>query len=175
MASQTITVTFDVGNSRHVLSALRRRRIDFGFIEGAQTPSGVEGAVIGTDRLVVIALPAHLWARSGSVTPQHLAKTPLVCREEGSGTREVLERSLTPLTLAPPALVVHSNAAVRTAVLGGVGPTVISELAVAEDLRSGRLVEVSVNGIELRRRLLAVWNAPRQSRFDDALMHLRVS
>lgn len=168
-----VRVTFDVGNSRHVLSALHRRRIDLGFIEGAQTPSGVEGTVIGGDRLVVVTPPTHPWARAGSVTPEDLSSTPLVCREEGSGTREVLERALTPLPIAPPALVVHSNAAVRTAVLGGVAPTVISELAVAEDLRAGRLIDVSVSGIDLRRRLLAVWNPPRQRRFDHALKHLR--
>src|SRR5699024_10994265 len=88
-------------------------------------------------------------------------------------TREVLVRALRPLTLTPPALEVHSNAAVRTAVLSGVAPTVISQLAVAEDLRTGRLVAVTVAGIDLQRGLLAVWNAPRQNRFDAALAQLR--
>lgn len=166
-------MTFEVGNSRQVLSALRRRRIDIGFIEGAQTPKGVEGAVIRSDRLVTVVPPSHPWAATPHITPERLADTPLVCREEGSGTREVLVRALAPLALAPPALEVHSNAAVRTAVLGAVAPTVISELAVAEDLRTGRLTPVAVEGLDLRRRLLAIWNAPVQQRFVDALEQIR--
>jgi DNA-binding transcriptional LysR family regulator len=46
---------------------------------------------------------------------------------------------------------------VRIAVVNGSAPTVISRLAVNDDLASGSLVEVTVEGFTVRRRLLAVW------------------
>lgn len=168
-----IRMSFEVGNSHQVLRALRRGRIDLGFIEGAQKPTEFGVTPIALDHLVTVVEPSHPWSKTKTIEAAELARTPLVSREEGSGTREVLVRALRPLSLTPPALEVHSNAAVRTAVLSGVAPTVISQLAVAEDLRTGRLVAVTVAGIDLQRRLLAVWNAPRQKRFDAALAQLR--
>lgn len=172
-AEPGIRLTFDVGNSQQVLVALRRGRIDLGFIEGAHVPSRVGTMPIAVDPLITVVKPSHPWAKLRRIDALELARTPLVCREEGSGTREVLSRALAPNTLAPPAIEVRSNAAVRTAVLSGVAPTVISRLAVANDLRSGALVPVEVDGIDLQRRFLAVWNEPRPRRFDTALEQLR--
>jgi len=144
-----------------------------GFIEGAEDPGDVGVTPIAMDHLLTVVAPTHPWARVGHIDAERLARTPLVCREEGSGTRDVLARALAPLKMAPPALEVHSNAAVRTAVISGVTPTVISNLAVRSDLERGRLVAVYVTGIDLRRRLLSVWNTPYPTRFDSALMRLK--
>ncbi|MCW3840683.1 LysR substrate-binding domain-containing protein [Micromonospora yasonensis] len=58
---------------------------------------------------------------------------------------------------AAPALQLSSNAAVKVAVEAGVAPAVLSGLAVAAELREGRLVEVPVANLDLRRPLRAVW------------------
>ena len=86
-----------------------------------------------------------------------LASTPLVVREEGSGTRMVLERALEGLPTAAPALELSSTAAVRSAVAAGAGPAVLGAHAVRDDLDTGRLVSVGVTGVDLTRRLHAVW------------------
>ncbi|TQS30177.1 LysR family transcriptional regulator [Microbispora sp. KK1-11] len=88
-----------------------------------------------------------------------LAATPLVVREPGSGTRHALDRLLTGPDVAPPILELSSNAAVKVAVETGVAPAVLSRLAVAAELRDGRLIEVPVADLDLRRPLLAVWRA----------------
>jgi DNA-binding transcriptional LysR family regulator len=46
-------------------------------------------------------------------------------------------------------------------VQAGAGPAVLSELAVADDLASGRLVRIPVTGLDLRRPLRAIWLGPR--------------
>ena len=53
-----------------------------------------------------------------------------------------------------------TTAAVRAAVLAAAAPAVISELAVAEDLAAGRLIEIAVPALDLRRALRAIWTAP---------------
>lgn len=90
-----------------------------------------------------------------------LAATPLVVREEGSGTRRTLDLALQEYDRAAPLLELGSGAAVRTSVLGGTGPAVLSTLAVEEYLESGRLVAVAVDGLDLQRVLRAVWRPPR--------------
>lgn len=173
-----ISVTFEVENTAGVISALRRARADLGFVEGGETPADLGTLVVGHDRLVGVVAPSHPWAQQESirrdgVDDEQLAATPLIVREEGSGTREVLARALAPHQAAEPSMVLHSNAAVRTAVAGGAGCALLSELVVAADLREGRLVQIPVRGVDLRRTLRAVWDGPRPERLETALRALR--
>lgn len=150
-------VSFEVANTTGVLAALRRSRADLGFVEGADVPEAFSSREIRRDRLVAVVAPSHPWAARGSVDADEIAATPLVVREEGCGTREVLARALAPRTLAAPVVQVHSNTAVRTAVAAGTGCALLSELAVADAARSGRLVTLDVAGVDLTRSLRAVW------------------
>jgi DNA-binding transcriptional LysR family regulator len=52
-----------------------------------------------------------------------------------------------------------SSAAIRSAVLAGAGPALLSELVIAEDLTRRTLVEVPLADVDLRRTLRAVWRA----------------
>ena len=83
----------------------------------------------------------------------------LVEREEGSGTRAFLDR-LVHDHRPPPLVELNSNSAICQAVVEGIGPTVLSRLAVQGHLRSGQLVEVPTRGRQLGRDLQAVWRDP---------------
>jgi DNA-binding transcriptional LysR family regulator len=119
--------------------------------------------VVAADRLAVVVRPDHPWARRRSpVRPAELAATPLVEREEGSGTREALHAALTACLgpgphLAAPALELSTTTAVREAVRAGAGPAVLSLLAVRENVAAGLLAVIPVPGLDLGRRLRAVW------------------
>jgi DNA-binding transcriptional LysR family regulator len=88
-------------------------------------------------------------------------------REEGSGTGQALRAALTaclgPGTqLAAPALRLSTTTAVRQAVRAGAGPAVLSLLAVRENVAAGLLAVVPVPGLDLGRRLRAVWAGTAQ-------------
>jgi len=153
------TVALDVENSTHVLAELERGEADIGFIETPlETPSMSEQNV-AHDQLVAVVPPDHAWATRDSVTMTELAETPLVMREQGSGTREALEQALHEAGHGLPVSVLElgSTSAVRSAVLSGNSPTVISRLAVASELRDGLLVEVQITNLLIERDLRAVW------------------
>ncbi|MBC6460732.1 LysR family transcriptional regulator [Actinomadura sp. HBU206391] len=151
--------TLRVANSAAVAEQVLAGQADLGFVEGAKTPAGLSGTVIATDRLVVVVAPRHPWTRRRTdVTAQELADTPLILREEGSGTREVLDRALAEYGgTATPLLQLASTTALKAAAVSGAGPVVVSELAVADEVATGRLVAVSVPELDLRRPLRAVW------------------
>ncbi|MFE5667341.1 LysR family transcriptional regulator [Streptomyces niveus] len=152
-------VSLLAGNSGAVAARLLGGEADLGFVEGLAVPAGLDGTVIGRDRLVVVVAPAHEWSgRRTALTPTELAASPLILREEGSGTRQVLDAALASYGgLAEPLLELSSTTAVKAAVVSGAGPSVLSELAVREELVARRLLEVEVAGIHLRRDLRAVW------------------
>ncbi len=159
-ADHTPTVVeLTVANSTRVLELVRDVKVRLGFIETPHLPSDLMTAHLRDDEMLVVTAPGHPWARRRAPLAD-LAATPLVMREAGSGTRDTLTGHLgaqrPPLT-ARIAMELGTSAAVRSAIAEGVGPGVLSRLAVRDDLVLGRLVAVEVEGPPLVRRLTAVW------------------
>lgn len=152
--------TMTATNSERVAALVQAGTVELGFVEGPDTPEGLRHRLVGIDDLVVVVGRDHAWARRADrrVTVSTLAATPLVVRESGSGTRTVLERALAELPMAAAVLELSSTAAVCAAVAAGAGPAALSSHAVRGDVASGRLVPIAVEGLDLSRRLHAVWS-----------------
>jgi DNA-binding transcriptional LysR family regulator len=149
-------VSLLAGNSTVVAERLLADEADLGFVEGPTVPAGLDAVVIAHDHLIVVTAPGHPWARRRKpVEAAELAATPLILREKGSGTRQVLEGALG--SLARPLIELSSTTAVKSSALSGAGPAVLSELALGEELSARRLVPIPVDGVRLRRALRAVW------------------
>lgn len=151
-------------NSASVVEAVRGGRADLGLIETPRIPADLGSLTIGRDSIEVVAPTTHRWARNGVISVPDLARTPLVLREEGSGTREALEEALESAghpRLAAPALVVTTTLALRSAVMAGTAPGALSSLAVADDFAAGRLVRIRVRGLTITRPLSVVWAGAR--------------
>jgi DNA-binding transcriptional LysR family regulator len=109
--------------------------------------------------------PSHAWARRRRpVGATELARTSLLSREEGSGTRVTAERALAARGehLVPPRLELGSSAAIRSAVLAGAGPALLSDLVVAADITAGTLIAVGTTDVDLERALRVVWNSAKR-------------
>ncbi|MEU6588976.1 LysR family transcriptional regulator [Streptomyces sp. NPDC046881] len=149
-------VSLLAGNSAKVAELLLAGEADVGFVEGLSVPTGLDSTVIAHDRLIVVTAPGHPWARRRRpVTATELAATPLILRERGSGTRQVLDAALG--GPARPLIELSSTTAVKASAVSGAGPSVLSELAVGEELSMRRLVSIPVEGMTLHRDLRAVW------------------
>jgi DNA-binding transcriptional LysR family regulator len=162
---QPTVVELTVANSTGVIELVRDAKADLGFIETPHLPSDLVTARLRDDELLVVAAPGHRWAhRLRPLTFPEIAGTPLVMREAGSGTRDTLTDHLAaqdpPLRPAI-AMELGTSAAVRSAIAAGVGPGVLSRLAVRDDLILGRLVAVEIAGPPLTRQLTAVWRPDR--------------
>ncbi|KAE8764859.1 LysR family transcriptional regulator [Georgenia thermotolerans] len=166
-----ISVTLQMGNSTVVADQVRTGKVQLGFVEGPAAPAGVRSRTVGVDELVLVVAPGHDWTDGRAVGAPQVAATPLVMREAGSGTRDVLEEWLATIGLrAVPAVELASTTALVQAVMAGVGPGVVSRLAVAAELAEGRLVGVPLEVLEggaarpvrLTRKIRAIWrgNAP---------------
>lgn len=145
-------------NSDQVLAAVAGGEIALGFVETPGIPAQLTSVPVWTDRMTVVCGPEHPWAaRTGPLELAELAATPLLEREEGSGTRAFLDQLIGP-GRAGPLMELNSNAAICQSAVMGLGPAVLSVLAVEGAVRSGRLVEVPVAGGPLEREFKAVWS-----------------
>ncbi|GAA1526485.1 LysR family transcriptional regulator [Nocardioides humi] len=164
VAHAGLSVRVEVRNTAEVVADVLGGRCDLGFVEGPRAPRGVRTSVVAADELVLVVGPDHPWTRRRTrVTPDELARTPLLTREPGSGTRVRLDDELVARTghAAPTLQELGSNAAVRVAVQAGAGPAVLSRLSVADALAAGTLLEVPLD-LDLGRELRAVWTGPRR-------------
>jgi DNA-binding transcriptional LysR family regulator len=154
-------VELTVANSTGVLDLVRAGKAALGFIETPHLPSDLVTEHVRDDELLVVTAPGHPWARRRRpLSLAQIAAVPLVMREAGSGTRDTLTDQFA--AQDPPlrpeiAMELGTSAAVRSAIAAGVGPGVLSRLAVRDDLVLGRLVAVELAGPALTRQLTAVW------------------
>lgn len=168
-----VSVSLRMDNSSDVAQQVREDTVQLGFVEGVRAPSGLRSRTVCTDELVLIVASTHPWARKRrAVSSAQLAETGMVMRENGSGTREVLEQWMTATGHRPRAAVeLASTTALVQGVLAGVGPAVVSGLAVASEVADGRLVPVPLvrdssssatdrAPVRLGRRIRAVWRGP---------------
>jgi DNA-binding transcriptional LysR family regulator len=156
---KTVTA-LSCGNSTEVVAQVLAEEAEIGFIEGPKVPAGVQAREVARDELAVVVAPSHKWARRRRVHATELAKTPLASREPGSGTRQAWEQAVREqldTDLADPVLEVSSTTAIKAAAMGGIGPAVLSVRTVAAELAAGTLVRLAVPGLDLTRRLRAIW------------------
>jgi DNA-binding transcriptional LysR family regulator len=164
-------VSLEMGNTAHVADLVARGDIDLGFIEGPRPPGRLLSKEILADELVIVVAPDHAWSRRRRVIATQLAATPLVLREPGSGTREVLTDALEAHGLSvTPAMELASTTAIKAATITGTAPAVVSALAVRDELRSGQLVAVSCRDLRLDRTIRAIWAADSRPGSAGALL-----
>jgi LysR family transcriptional regulator, low CO2-responsive transcriptional regulator len=174
-------VRLEAGNRDQVRSLLDRHLVDL-VVSGRPGP-GWEVTVhaVRPHELVVVAAPdlaadAHV-AGPGNAAGllAWLARQTWLLREPGSGTRASTAALLAEMDIAPLALMVGSNGAIRESARVGLGVTLVSRDAVAAELAAGQLAEIPAKGTPLHRDwyLLARRDElpPPASRLVDHVLH----
>jgi DNA-binding transcriptional LysR family regulator len=85
-----VTIHLRVSNSDGIVSMVENNTIDLGVVEAPVGNKNLVVEVCRMDRLVAIVPPNHALADRKSVHFSELIEYPFICREEGSGTREVI-------------------------------------------------------------------------------------
>ena len=146
-----VSLRLVAGDSAEILDRILLAEIEVGIVGARPDPAELTSHAVGEDRLVLVAAPDHPLAGRKKVTVDDLFETGVVMREPGSGSRAEAERAL---GLDEPIRAVcemGSTESVRAAARAGLGAAFLSELAVDEDLASGKLVALSLDGFDSRR------------------------
>lgn len=143
------------GNTERIAEAVAEERVALGIIEGPAMRRDVKTEPMVQDEMVLIVAPGHPWARAGTIAPAELAKTPMLLRERGSGSRRVVERALKKAGISLRSLRVVMELDSTEAIISGVeaelGVGFVSRWAIGKVLRLGTVRTVSVKGLEIVR------------------------
>ena len=136
----TLPLEMSVGNSQDVINAVIDFRVDIGLIEGPCHNVDIIAEPWLEDELVVFASPAASLLQ-GEVTLERLAQAQWILREQGSGTREIVDYLL--LSHLPQfqlGMELGNSEAIKHAVRHGLGISCLSRRVIAEQLETGSLV-----------------------------------
>jgi DNA-binding transcriptional LysR family regulator len=146
-----VNIHLKVSNTDGIVSMVENNIIDLGVVEA---PVGNKNLVVEScspDRLVAIVPPSHPEAKRQSLTYADLHKYPFICREEGSGTREVINEWLKndvenneDLNIS---MELGSPEAVKGAVEAGMGISVVSSATIQKELKLGTLVAINLDPV----------------------------
>jgi DNA-binding transcriptional LysR family regulator len=142
-----------LGNTGQVVESLLAFESDAGWIEGLLQHPDLKAFPWRDDELVIVARPGHPLA-GRRASPDQLNAAQWVLREEGSGTRAVLEGAMAGrFRPARPPLEFGGIEAIKNAVLAGAGVACISRAAVTAELANGSLRRIRTPWFDLRRQI----------------------
>ncbi|MDI4666082.1 LysR family transcriptional regulator [Xanthobacter autotrophicus] len=146
-----------IGNREEIIAGLVKLDLDVAIMGRPPAELEAETQILGDHPHVVIAPPEHrLIGRR--ISPTDLAREPLLVREQGSGTRVLMERVFEEAGIAQPAIAMEigSNETIKQAVMAGLGLSFISAHTVAAEVADGRLKVLDVQGLPVVRQWLVV-------------------
>ncbi len=133
-----VNIRLKVSNSEGIVSMVENNVIDLGVVESPVTNKNLLVEVCRVDQLVVIVPPSHELAAHDHITMADLCRYPFICREEGSGTREVIMEYMGAQGLDKNRLNVclelGSSEAIKGAVEAGMGVSILSRASIAKEL-----------------------------------------
>lgn len=152
-ANPATTVRVKVDRSDKLENAAIGNELDFILMEGIVHFENLISEDFMEDSLAVIGKP-ELFSGCSPVSPEEFLRLDFLLRENGSGTREVFDSTLTSLGYAPPEPVWESlsTAALMNAACAGLGVAVVPKRMAAAQLESGAVCEIRVDGITFSRK-----------------------
>lgn len=155
-----VTVSVDLGNSEEVLQGLRDQRTDVGIVSEIKANPDILITRFGSQSVVVFVSTVHSWSSRKSIRLADLDGQDMVMREEGSMTRQVVEKALKEKKIRSNVVMeVGSREAVWEAVAEGHGIGVISEISLQPD---PRIKALSISDHKIQTRIDAVCLKQRQ-------------
>jgi DNA-binding transcriptional LysR family regulator len=152
-----------INDSKSIVDAVAANELYIGIV-GAQPQSAkVSYETFVEDDLILAAAKEN--EVQSKISVSDLKLLPFIVREQGSGTRKSTETLLAQEKLSIRQLQIcatlGSSAAVKEAIKANLGVSIISKHAIAEELENGKLKQIEVEGLTLRRYFYIVTPAKR--------------
>jgi DNA-binding transcriptional LysR family regulator len=146
--------------SENVVPQLLEEDANLGVVSYDACGGKLECQEFFVDHIVLIAPPNHAWASSEMIDSSALLQVPFIVREASSGTHKVMLSELGKHDIhidgMNVCLEVGNTEAIVKSVEAGLGVAFVSRFSAAWALKLGTVVEVPVDGFDLRRKIYMI-------------------
>ncbi|MCP3951787.1 MAG: LysR family transcriptional regulator [Desulfobacterales bacterium] len=160
-----VKVSLSIGDTRQVTEEVLSGGLELGIVGARMKNKKLVQEEVATDKLRLVVPADHKWADRKRVSLKNLLTESVIVREKGSGTLKALLDSLSAAGYKSGDLDIIAEMGSTTAVIQGiknkVGISVLSTLAVHEELQAGRLKALPISGLNLQRSFYLTVNKHR--------------
>jgi LysR family transcriptional regulator, low CO2-responsive transcriptional regulator len=158
-----IELALHITNQEGVLARLAKNQDDLYFTGRPPKDLDIELRPILENPLVVVAPSSHPLTREKHISLKQLEQEPFIFREAGSGTRSIIEQFFAENRVSVKTIVeLSSNEAIKQAIAGGLGISILSQHALALENQNGLLKILNVEGFPIQRHWYAIYPMGKQ-------------
>lgn len=151
-----IELMLDVTNRTRVIESLQKNEVDFALVSVMPEKIKVEGIELMENKLFLIGNNQKLAKQENDITIFN--QLPLIFREPGSGTRQVMEKYIKQNHISTiKKMELTSNEAVKQAVLADLGYSIMPVIGIRNELNSGKLQIMPVKGFPIKSKWSLIW------------------
>lgn len=150
-----IHFTFTSGNSEAIEQMVMADEIDIAIVEGVSHHPQIMYEAFAKDEIVLVARNGSTIAQKAEIKPAQLLLIPLIVREQGSGTLDVVYKALKKNNIRPKDLKVEiqlgSTESIKQYLLYTDCAAFLSTHAITKELRQNELSIIDIKGIDIYR------------------------
>ena len=158
--SADVSISLLSGNTERIEQWLLNDEIDLGLVEGRTHHSDIRYTPFVKDELVLICRADHPLANRDEITLDELRAIPIVLRERGSGSLEVIEHALRGVGLRLTDLTIEmqlgSTESMKSYLSSSRCMAFVSVFAVQHELQAGSLKILDVQGLSIQRDFYSI-------------------
>ena len=147
-----------IDDSKKITDMVLNHDLLCGIVGARMASDKLEHVPLIEDELVLVA--GRDMSSKKMIKPQELLSLPFLIREKGSGTRQSFENYLGKKKISVENLnivaTLGSSSAIIQALKAGLGTSVLSRIAVQEELDRGILKEVTIQGMKMKRKFFMI-------------------
>jgi DNA-binding transcriptional LysR family regulator len=157
-ANQSIDLMMDVTNKTKVVESLENNEIDFALVSVLPEKLEIEQEILLPNKLVLTSGLPNEFNTNAFLDKAVFNELPLIYREEGSGTRAVMQQYFQEVHIVPKVrFELTSSEAVKQAVMAGLGFSIQSVLSIKNELKLGDIQIIRVEGLPLIENWRLIW------------------
>lgn len=155
-----------IGDSAGIVELVLEGKVELGFVGFRGEDGRLSFQRLWRDEMVLTVPRDHPWSRVQAIDLADLRNAPFISREGGSGThrsfRELLIRKRQdPERLLNVVMELGSTAAIKEAIIAGLGVSILSKTSIRREIEDGLLKVVRIRGLKLERDFYQVFHRQR--------------
>lgn len=152
-----VELLMDVTNKTQVVQSLRNNEVDFSLVSVVPDDLGVEKLELFQNKLFLVGSSAQRFKKR-PYSKEIFKELPLIYREKGSGTRQVMERFIDSNHIPViKKMELTSNEAVKQALIAGLGYSIMPLIGIKNELHNKDLQIVPVKGLPIKTVWRLIW------------------
>ena len=157
--NQGVEISIDVTNREKVFHSLENNEVDFSLISTDINSPLYDYIDILENELYLVGNPSTASLNPKFAFQEFNKELPLIFRENGSGTRKIMETYLKKQGIhSLKKLELMSNEAVKQAVMAGLGYSIMPMIGIKNELKNGQLAIINRSGLPIVTTWKLIWH-----------------